>query len=249
MTEVMNHRATMAGRVELGDSLDYFPSAPWWGRALGETLDRLGLPGRASVEEPAAGEGHLAHGLAEVFDQVRASDVHAYRPRDVAENVLRAPEPRDYLAASVWQGTPPSRRSPDWCNRPDWVATNPPFGDRTAAFIRRGVARARIGAAFLLQLRLMEGKGRHHLFRECGLYAVAVLPRKGSGLRKGLWQPGLSTATTYAWFIFANPQFLEGWDGFDGEARTVWVDPDASGRLTRDSDMAFSGLAMPGRAA
>lgn len=240
---VSNHRATMANRVEGRDSLDYFPSPPWWGRALGEVLDRLGLPGRASVEEPAAGEGHLAHGLADVFADVRASDIHPWRVRDVAANVRREREAKDYLAPGVWRGTP------RWVNAPDWAATNPPFGELTEAFIRRATARARYGAAMLLQHRLMEGKGRHQLFRECGLYAVAVLPRKGSGLRKGLWQPGLSTATTYAWFIFANPAHVEGWDGFDGEARTIWVDPDASVRLTRDSDRAFAGLAMSGRAA
>lgn len=240
---VSNHRATMANRAEARDSLDYFPSPPWWGRALGEVLDRLKLRGRDSVEEPAAGEGHLAHGLAHVFREVRASDIHPWRARDRAGNVRRAPWPKDYLACDDWP------RGSRWGAVPDWVATNPPFGRLTESFIRRGVGRARFGTAMLLQHRLMEGKGRHQLFRECGLYAVAVLPRKGSGLRKGLWQPGLSTATTYAWFIFANPQFVEGWDRFDGEARTVWVDPDASGRLTRDSDMAFAGLAMPGRAA
>lgn len=76
-------RATMASRVEDPQSLDYFPSPPWWGRALGEALARLELPlalpgWPCAVEEPAAGEGHLAHGLADVFDDVMASDVFAY---------------------------------------------------------------------------------------------------------------------------------------------------------------------------
>src|SRR5690606_5247069 len=124
----------------------------------------------------------------------------------------------------------------------DWVVTNPPFGHQTEPFIRRAVQRGRYGCAMLLQLGLLEGKGRHRLFADCGLYATVVLPRKGSGLRKGLWQPGLSTATRYAWFIFADPAHVEGWDGFDGEARQIWIDPDASARLTRSSDAAFAGL-------
>lgn len=239
MSGVSNGRVTMASRVEGRDSLDYFPSPPWWGRALGEALDRLGLPGRASVEEPAAGEGHLAHGLADVFEQVRASDIHPWPGRDVAANVQRAAGSYDFLH--------PHGPAPWWvCGHaatPDWVATNPPFRDLTEAFIRRAVQRARYGCAMLLQLGLLEGKGRHGLFRDCGLYATVVLPRKGSGLRKGLWQPGLSTATRYAWFIFADPAHVDGWDGFDGEARQIWIDPDASVRLTQPSDAAFAGLA------
>lgn len=237
MSAVSNSRATMAGRVEGRDSLDYFPSPPWWGRALGEALDRLGLPGRASVEEPAAGEGHLAHGLADVFGQVRASDLHDWPGRDVMPNVARARGSQDFLRPGIgW--TPFIAAGP-----PDWVVTNPPFGDQTEPFIRRAVQRGRYGCAMLLQLGLLEGKGRHRLFADCGLYATVVLPRKGSGLRKGLWQPGLSTATRYAWFIFADPAHVEGWDGFDGEARQIWIDPDASARLTRPSDAAFAGLA------
>jgi hypothetical protein len=231
------HRATMASRLEAGDSLDYFPSPPWWGRAFGILLERLGLPGRGLVcEEPAAGEGHLAHGLSDVFGGVRASDIYPYPKRPGAVAIAR----RDYLNPAL---------DADWFLPPEWTVTNPPFGDLTEAFIRRAVARSRIGAAMLLQLRLLEGVERHALFRECGLYAVAVLPRRGSGLRKGLWQPGLSTATTYAWFIFVRPGMAPGWSGFGGEARMLWVEPGASDALTRPSDMAFAGLSTRRREA
>lgn len=232
MTSVPNgHRATMASRQEAGDSLDYFPSPPWWGRAFGVLLDRLGLPGRGLVcEEPAAGEGHLAHGLCDVFGQVRASDIYPYPRRPGAVAITR----QDYLRPADMD-----------VGAPHWTVTNPPFGDLTEAFIRRAVARSRIGAAMLLQLRLLEGVERHALFRECGLYAVAVLPRRGSGLRKGLWQPGLSTATTYAWFIFVREGMAPGWRGFDGEARIIIVEPGASDDFSRPSDMAFAGLCQP----
>ena len=226
-----NDRAMMASRTEAPDSLDFFPSPPWWGRALGDGLARLGLPIGETCEEPAAGEGHLAHGLAEVWGQVRASDIHAHARRAGAPVIRTA----DYLARSDWLGV----------RRPDWTATNPPFGDRIEAFIRRASARSRIGAAMLLQLGQMEGAARLRLFADCGLYAVIVLPRKGSGLRKGLWQPGLSTATRYAWFVFLRPGVVDGWRGFEGEARTIWVDWKASDRLTRESDQAFAGLFVP----
>lgn len=227
---VSNHRATMASRVEDPDSLDYFPSAPWWGRAFGEALLQLDLPLGVLCEEPAAGEGHLAHGLSDAFDLVQAFDVFPYPPRPGALPI----NIRDYLGA--W---------PDHARggaRPCWTVSNPPFGDKTEPFIRRAYGRSRIGAAMLLQLRLLEGKGRHQLFRECGLFATVVLPRKGSGLRKGVWVPGQSTATAYAWFIFVKPGVVPGWNGFDGEARQIWIEPDAAARLTRDSDMAFAGL-------
>jgi hypothetical protein len=224
-----NSRATMADRVERDGSLDYFPSAPWWGRALGHVLKRLGLPvDGLTCEEPAAGEGHLAHGLADVFRVVRASDIHAYPRRRGALPITVS----DYLANGARQ-----------TGGPDWTISNPPFGDLTSAFIRRAVARSRVGVAMLLQLRLLEGPGRHALFRECGLYATVVIPRRGSGLRKGLWQPGLSTATAYGWFIFVKPGVVPGWDGFDGEVRQVWLEPDACEVFSRESDLAFAGLA------
>lgn len=226
----------MASRVESTASLDYFPSPPWWGRAFGEALDRLGLPKArrgwpCAVEEPAAGEGHLAHGLRDVFDRVRASDVFPYPRREGAVPIVM----QDYLQ-------PGQARAPWWSAPVGWTATNPPFGTLTEPFIRRAYARSQIGAAMLLQLRLLEGKGRYQLFRECGLYATVVLPRKGSGVRKGVWEPGQSTATAYAWFIFVKPDVVPGWSGFDGEARQLWMDPDAAERLSRPSDAAFAGL-------
>jgi hypothetical protein len=222
-------RATMADRVEGGGSLDYFPSPPWWGRALGDVLARLDLPTDGMMcEEPAAGEGHLAHGLADVFAMVRASDIHAY-PRRAGAPAITV---RDYLDDSARAGC-----------APDWTVTNPPFGALTSAFIRRAVDRSRVGVAMLLQLRLLEGAGRHGLFAECGLYATVVIPRRGSGLRKGLWQPGLSTATAYGWFIFVKPGVVPGWSGFEGEARQLWLAPDACVTFSRDSDRAFAGLA------
>jgi hypothetical protein len=211
----------MASRLEAGDSLDYFPSPPWWGRAIGDVRDQLRLPGE-TCEEPACGEGHLVHGLRDRFAQVVGSDVHDYG---------RGFAVRDFLVPGAVGGP-----------RPDWIVTNPPFADKTAPFIRRAIGRARVGAAMLLQLRLLEGAGRYRLFAECGLYATAVLPRAGSGLRKGLWEPGLSTATAYAWFIFVRPGVVPGWTGFDGEARQIWLDPHAAKRLTAPSDGAFAGL-------
>ncbi len=162
-------RTIMASRIEQAESLDYFPSAPWHGRSIGEVIDRLGLPFGEVVEEPAAGEGHLAHGLRDYWPRVQAFDVETYPVRPDAVPIQR----RDYLGS--WRDAGP---------QPCWSITNPPFGDRTEPFIRKAVGRSRIGAAMLLQLRLMEGAGRYRLFRECGLYATAILPRKRSGLRK-----------------------------------------------------------------
>lgn len=231
---VRNSRATMAARVEPVASLDYFPSPPWWGRALGHVLIALGLPvvGR-SCEEPAAGEGHLAHGLADVFGRVQASDIAAYPRRSGALPIGT----RDYLS--------PGAQLKVFSGRPDWTVTNPPFGALTTAFILRAFARSRIGFAMLMQLRTLEGPGRHALFRQCGLYATVVLPRRGSGLRKGLWQPGLSTATAYVWLIFVKPGVVPGWDGFTGEARQIWLEPDACVTFSRPSDEAFAGLGLP----
>lgn len=236
MGAVARDRAVMASRVEAAQSLDYFPSPPWWGRAIGEVIARLGLPLGQVVEEPAAGEGHLAHGLADAWPIVRASDVAPYPRRAGLNPKVGEIGLRDYLAGDEdpWTG-------PD-AFRPDWTVTNPPFGDRTAPFIRRAMGRSRIGAVMVLQLRLLEGPGRHGLFRECGLYATAVLPRRGSGLRKGVWVPKQSTATAYGLFVFVQPGVVPGWTGFAGEARQLWIAPDACDRLSREGDGAFAGL-------
>lgn len=217
-------RATMASRLEV-EGLDYFPSAPWHGRAVAEVLDRLGLPRGDQVHEPAAGEGHLAHGLADGWRRVIRSDIWPWPQRDGAQL-----EVADYLAPG------------SGAIRADWTVSNPPFGDKTSPFIRRAASRSRIGAVMLLQLRLLEGPGRHQLFRDCGLYATAVLPRRGSGLRKGVWVPGQSTATAYGLFVFVRPGVVPGWAGFEGEARQVWVAPDAVDRLSCDSDQIFAGV-------
>lgn len=220
-------RATLANRYEDADSLDYFPSAPWMGRSIGEVLNRLGLPLGSLAEDPAAGEGHLLHGMADVWPRVQGFDVWPHRARGgLADPVLR-----DYLAPFVDRGP-----------MPDWTVMNPPFGDKTSPFIRKACARSRIGVAALLQLRLMEGPNRYGLFHDCGLYATAVVPRKRAGLRKGVWVPNQSTATAYAWFIFVRPDAVPEWAGFTGEARQVWIDPEAGDRLTCKSDMAFAGL-------
>lgn len=231
---VRNSRATMANRVEDLGSLDYFPSPPWWGRALGFALIQLGLPvAGLSCDESAAGEGHLAHGLVDVFGKVRASDIAGHPPRAGAVTIAV----EDYLAPGPI------------AERTDWTVTNPPFGALTTAFIRRAFERSRIGFAMLMQLRTLEGPGRHALFRECGLYATVVVPRRGSGLCKGRWIPGLSTATAYVWLIFVKPGVVPGWSGFSGEARQVWLAPDACLTFSRPSDAAFAGPALARAAA
>lgn len=219
----------LSNRVE-PEGLDYFPSAPWHGRMIGEVLARLGLPLGRVVHEPAAGEGHLAHGLADCWPVVMRSDIWPHVQRDGA-----ALEVRDYLASD------PARSG--WRDVvPDWTVTNPPFGGKTTAFIERACATSAIGVVMLLQLRKAEGPGMLTLFRRYGLYAKAVIPRRGSGIRKGVWVPGQDHQTAYALFVFVRPGVVPGWAGFVDEARTIWIEPDACDRLSRDSDQIFAGV-------
>jgi hypothetical protein len=63
--------AVMSSRVATApDELDYFPTPPWAARAGAELIKRLD-PAARSCWEPACGQGHMAHGLADYFAEVR----------------------------------------------------------------------------------------------------------------------------------------------------------------------------------
>lgn len=204
----------MSSRVEATDSLDYFPTPPWAARAGGELINRLD-PGRWSCWEPACGGGHMAHGLADYFDEVYATDIHDHGYGEGGVDFLDADAAPDGVGVND-------------CF--DWIVTNPPFilGD---AFVRTACQRARRGVAMLLRLVFLEGGKRHALLHvDCPLTAVAPFSERVP-MVKGRWDPEASSATAYAWFIWVK--------GASGSPVVLPIPPGTRTRLHRADDVTF----------
>lgn len=183
--------AVMASRraPSIASRLNFFPTPPWAMRALLHEvlLRRLILKFRPrSAWEPACGAGHCAIPLAEVFDQVYATDVHDWG--------FGAARDLDF-----------SFCGPDEAPYPiDWVISNPPFS-LAEMFVKRGLMIAREGVAMLMRLQWLEGGERYREFfapdAPCRPSLVVVFAERVPMI-EGDWDPEASSATAYAWFVF-----------------------------------------------
>lgn len=214
--------AVMQQRSEPRDSLEYFPTPPWAGRALCEFLNGW-EPGMLhdlaaqSCWEPACGEMHLARGL-DAFASLRTSDVFQYGDHDLCDFLLDG-RTRDAV---------------------DWVITNPPFllGKQ---FVQTALERSRIGTAMLVRSAFMEGDGRHRgLFMPSPpAYVLQFVERvvmlKGRLIRADELDPfnlkdgkpqKARSATAYSWVIWLHGQT---------DTRFRWV-PKSRLRLERPGD-------------
>ena len=196
--------AVMQRRVEAHDSLDDFPTPPWATRALCEWLQarQATLLRHLSCREPAANRGCMVRPLAEYFASVEASDVHDYGV--------------GYPVADYLFGLPPAPVS--------WTITNPPF--RLAEqFIDRAIATSRQGVAMIVRAAFLEGQGRYdRLFSRCPPNHVLQFTERVV-MHKGRLAPEGSTATAYAWLV---------WAGGD-QTRLHWIAP-CRKRLERATD-------------
>jgi hypothetical protein len=185
--------------------LDFFPTPPWAARAGAELLKQL-YPSAECVWEPACGEGHMAEPLKETFSRVLASDIYDHGYGAIAD--FLAPTPLDIQC--------------------DIVVTNPPFAS-AAEFVRRGLEHAP-AVALLCRLAFLEGAERYRLFyEECNLRVVAPFAERVA-MQLGSWDPELSSATAYAWFVFERGPRLRG-------TRLQPIAPGAKARLSKDSDV------------
>lgn len=203
------YRGDMAQCADRSDEdLNFYPTPPWAARACAEKILQLD-PGARTCWEPACGEGHMLHGLADYFDQVAGSDIHPYGAGAVF----------DFLAEP-----PPPGFNARW----DWVCTNPPFKD-AEGFVKAGLARAKRGVALLLRLQFICGQERHNLL--FGSHPVTVIApfAERVPMRKGYWDPKGSTATDYCLFIWQKM--------VPPGPRIEPIPPGQRARLTRDSDI------------
>ncbi|WP_295205744.1 hypothetical protein [uncultured Brevundimonas sp.] len=186
-----------AGSVVDGDDahtalmreLNYFPTPPWAARAGGE-LVRMLDPAARSAWEPACGGGHMALPLMTYFPEgVWRTDVHAHEGPGGAIRLGDFP-----------RGDFDRERNPTV----DWVITNPPFA-KAEAFVQKGLGVARRGVAMLCRLAFTESVGRYPLMQRKALTAPFA---ERVPMQLGSWDPDLSSATAYAWFIWMQPEAL-----------------------------------------
>ena len=199
-------RAIIASRQEPKDSLDYFPTPPWATRVLIERIfPRLGRPAMRIAWEPACGEGHMAEVLAEYFSDVQATDIFDYGYGDV---------PIDFLTEDAGVA-------------PDWIITNPPFGEKSEQFVLRALDLANVGVAMFVRLQWLETNGRYErIFRDRPPTLIAFFAERVN-LCKGRWEPDGSTATAYIWLIWVK--------GMAPRA-PFWIPPGQREALTRPDD-------------
>ena len=177
-------RSVMASRREPPDSLDFFPTPPWATRALLVHVLPAALDGMhiVSAWDPCCGEGHMIEVLAESITITRATDVFDYgRGYPVA----------DFLdtATTVSPAV-------------DLISMNPPF-NAAADFVLRALDQAS-AVAVLVRTQWLEGEERYtRLLRDHPptLYAPFV---ERVPMVKGRWDPKASTATAYAWVVWAH---------------------------------------------
>ncbi|WP_375782877.1 hypothetical protein ACE10Z_23475 [Bradyrhizobium sp. Pha-3] len=205
-------RAIMSSRVEPDDSLDYFPTPPWATRALlRHVLPQLmDDPGEHTAWEPACGEGHIAEVLEEYFGRVVATDVHDYGYSDRLV---------DFLDDNGEAGD----------IRADWIITNPPFAEKSEAFVLRALERARYGVAMFVRLQWLETIGRYeNIFRDRPPTLIAFFAERVN-LCKGRWDPEGGTATAYIWLV---------WDKYEQPRAPFWIPPGSRESLSRSNDVA-----------
>lgn len=223
--------AVMSRRREPGGSLDDFPTPPWAVRALTERLLRSGLHSArlaaSRCREPAAGRGHMARALGEVFGSVEQIDVQDYGTGNLD---LVA----DFTAAAHWPAV-------------DWTITNPPF--RLAErFIDAALRTSTAGVAMLVRTQFLEGTGRfERIFARDPPSRILQFTERVVMLRGRLANPNIarevvdpatgeivlrkpSTATAYCWLVWDLPRLHEG-------TRLLWLPP-CRRRLERQEDYA-----------
>jgi hypothetical protein len=203
------HRAIMGSRIEPADSLDFFPTPPWATRALIEKvmpeIGRRHALHQQSVWEPACGEGHIAEVLRESFRVVFASDIYDY-----GYGV------GDFL-------------DDQQDGAPNWIITNPPFGEKTEAFVLKSLQVALDGVAMFVRMQWLETIGRYEtIFRDNAPTMIAFFAERVP-LCKGRWNPEGDTATAYIWLVWVK----------NGAPRApFWIPPGCREGLSRADDVA-----------
>jgi hypothetical protein len=174
-------------------------------------------PSARSAWEPAAGEGIMAHGMADYFDRLALSDVHDY---GVGFPVL------DFLTPGLEAPGGPV----------DWIFTNPPFKD-AKRFVQLARQRARRGVAMFVRLGFQETVGRFELFSGPDRATLACPYAERVGIRLGDCRINGGTAAAYMVVIWVTDPALA--RDYPDDTLLRPVRPGTRDRLSRPGDAAF----------
>jgi hypothetical protein len=221
-------------KSNLADSADQSPNngsdaepfqrvtPPWATRALIEdVLPRLKImPDGLSIADPACGEGHMTGVFEEYpFGRVLGTDIHDYS--------------HDGRSAPSWEGVLDFLGDAGADLRPDLIVTNPPFSgngiDRTLAFAKRALHVSKLGVALFVRSQwAVEGVERYtELFGPTPPTLTAFFSERVN-LCKGRWDPQGSTATAYAWLVWARVSLRQ---------PTMWIPPNRRTLRARPDDV------------
>lgn len=190
----LNSTAVMQRRDEPTDSLDDFPTPPWATRALCEKLQKQHvINGALTCREPAANRGYMARTLEEYFKKVEASDVHDYGCGYPVKDFLR----EEFAPV-------------------DWTITNPPFV-LAQDFIHKAHETSSMGVAVILRTAFLEGKKRFEGLFSKSPPSIVLQFVERVPMVKGKYDPGVSSATAYAWFVWLA--------GYKGPTLLEWIAP------------------------
>jgi hypothetical protein len=203
-------RAIMGSRTEPTDGLDFFPTPPWATRALIERVfPHMKRAAPKTIWEPACGEGHIAEVLEEYGETVFASDVHDYGYGDFTSDFLGEP-------GENWP-------------KPEWIITNPPFGDKAEKFVLRALNRSTVGVAMFFRVQWLDTIGRYErVFKDDPPTLMSFFAERVN-LCRGRWDPDGSTATAYMWLV---------WLHGEKPRAPFWIPPGCRDALSKPDDAA-----------
>jgi hypothetical protein len=215
-TDGNRSHAVVSRRFESVDSLDDFPTPKWATRALIEHVltPELNINNfrPMSVWEPACNRGHMAQPLSEYFGRVYATDIHDYGYP---------------LMDQEWDAVSPKYPP---CIPPtgvDAIITNPPY-ILAGKVIRRALyAHGCKIVAMLCRTQILESQKRYERIFLPNPPSIVAQFVERVPMIKGRIDPKASTATSYAWLIWAQ--------GWANAPRLVWIPP-CRKKLEREGD-------------
>ncbi|MBD2745722.1 SAM-dependent methyltransferase [Microvirga sp. BT688] len=169
----------------------------------------------------------MSEPLKEFSTSVLASDIYPYGPHLDAQIDFRLADPTSSLV--------------------DWVITNPPF-DHSHEFLEMAMKIARKGVAFLVRLAWLESQSRYHaLWTQTPPTVVAAFTER-LPMCLGGWDPKLSTATAYAWYIWVRDEDGK-WPCVQHQPffiPTFLIPPGCRETLTSETDFILARRYVPG---